>query len=166
MTSVTPTSSISARNNYQLRTESQTETASIEGIALRQPSAIAPITGGEPGAASLSNIMGKVLDVLDMMQGGTVQAAPAGAAVVADEDASDLFHLVDGGLPGAGSLSAESTGGEAGDRLRDLLSSLDVNAEGTVNRDEFAAATQTLPPVDDGVAEVRRLLGGKDGAGA
>ena len=137
MTSVTPTSSILTPKPVQLRTDATPEQAMAETLASETVKSRVQIStpDAEP-SPSLHQLMGKAMDILSMMQ--------------ADRVAS-------GDVTAPAFETAEGTG-----EMNELFEALGIRGDERTTRADLEAARQELPPVGDSVAEVLRLLGGKD----
>lgn len=141
MTSVTPTPSILATKSVQIRTDTSTdpimtETGLSETLKARGP--VSPAQ--EDQSPSLHQLMGKAMDILTMMQADRAQSGDV------TEPAFETPDTV-----------AE---------MNELFEALGIRGDDRTTRADLEAARQELPPVDDSAAEILRLLGGKDGAGA
>ena len=139
MTSVTPASSILAPKPVQLRTETSTEAVSVEPIIAETQKARVQLSApSEPATPSLQQLMGKAMDILTMMQ---ADRAASGDVI------EPAFETP-----------------ESPAEVNELFEALGIRADDRTTRADLEAARQDLPPVGDSVAEVLRLLGGKDDA--
>lgn len=141
MTSVTPTSSILATKSVQIRTDTTTEQAMTDTGLSETLKSRAPVSqASEAASPSLHQLMGKAMDILTMMQADRAQSGDV------TEPAFETPDTV-----------AE---------MNELFEALGIRGDDRTTRADLEAARQELPPVDDSAAEILRLLGGKDGAGA
>ncbi len=141
MTSVTPTPSILAQKPVQLRTDTATEPVITEGlIAETQKPRVQISALEETPSPSLHQLMGKAMDILTMMQ---ADRASSGDVI------EPAFETADQPV-----------------EMNELFEALGIRGDERVTRADLEAARQDLPPVGDSVAEVLRLLGGRDGDAA